>query len=137
MVDLFQDVNRVFSFSRCLNKKFHWRNCIVTDINYLVTQIRRVNKYKSSPLSYLTKALKEHFSWKLRHLLNVKPVFMSWQRSTLNEVNNWAPKIFSRIASHLAIFLDTLGKSENYIIVIWMILYTQKIPSNQLQFIIR
>ena len=40
----------------------------------------------------LLKALTEHFlgNVPLRHLLNVKPPFMSGRKSAFNEVNDWA-----------------------------------------------
>ena len=41
MADLRQDINRVPSFSRCLNGTFPWRNCSVKTL-VLLTQMRRV-----------------------------------------------------------------------------------------------
>ena len=45
MADLHQDINRVSSFSRCLNGTFPWRNCsIKTLVNgTLLNQMRRLN----------------------------------------------------------------------------------------------
>ena len=52
------------------------------------------NKYKSSLLSLLTKALTEHFlqgNIPLRHLLNAKPPFTCvLTEICFNEVNDWA-----------------------------------------------
>ena len=33
----------------------------------------------------------------IKHLLNAKPLFMSWQRSTFNEVNDWPPKLYGNV----------------------------------------
>ena len=52
------------------------------------------NKYKSSLLSWLIKALTECFfqgNVPLRHPLNAKLPFLSLLRSAFNEVNDWAP----------------------------------------------
>ena len=72
------------------------------------------NKYKSSLLSQLTKALPEHFLQRnvpLRHLLNAKPLFMSWQWSAFNEVNDWAPKESISMTSNLPHFWTSSSHS--------------------------
>ena len=71
VADNHQDINIVSSFRKCLNGTFPWRNCINPN--------KKSNRYKSSLLSYLTKALTEHFlqgNVPLRHLLNAKPPFI-------------------------------------------------------------
>ena len=72
------------------------------------------NKYKSSLLSQLTKALPYHFLQRnvpLRHLLNAKPLFMSWQWSAFNEVNDWAPKESISMTSNLPHFWTSSSHS--------------------------
>ena len=58
--------------------------------HWYINPNEKSNKYKSSLLSQLAKALTEHLLLQgnvpLRHLLNSKPQFISWQ----NEVNDWA-----------------------------------------------
>ena len=67
--------------------------------HWYINPNEKSNKYKSSLLSKLTKALMEHFlqgNVPLRHLLNAKPLFMFWWRSAIKEVNDWA---LSEVAS--------------------------------------
>ena len=69
----------------------HFLEVIAPLRHWYISPNEKSNKYKSSLLSLLTKALTEHFlqgKVPLRHLLNAKPPFMSWQM--FNEVNNWA-----------------------------------------------
>ena len=44
-------------------------------------------------VNFFTQSLTEHFlqgNVPLMHLLNEKPLFISWRRSAFNEVNDWA-----------------------------------------------
>ena len=84
MADLRQDINRVSSFSRCLNGTLPWSNCSVKTL---------VHSSKWEEFTY--QSLNRHMlqgKVSLRHLLklNAKPLFMSWQSSAFNEVNDWA-----------------------------------------------
>ena len=70
----------------------HFLEGIAPLTHWYINPNEKSNKNKSSLLSKLTKALTEHFlkvNVPLRHLLNVKPQFMSCQRSVFNEVNDW------------------------------------------------
>ena len=61
--------------------------------HWYINPNEKSNKYKSSLLSLITKDLTENFLQGhvlFRHLLHAKPPFMSWWRSTFNEVNDWA-----------------------------------------------
>jgi len=66
----------------------------ITPLRYwYINPNKKSNKNKSSLLSYIIKALAEHFlqgNVPLRHLLNAKPLFMSRRRSAFNEVYDWA-----------------------------------------------
>ena len=97
MTDLRQDINRVSSFRRCLNRTFPWRNCSVKTF-YVNSNEKHMRRVTNTNLLFwvnlwLTKALMEYFlhgNISLRHMLNAKPPFMSWRRSAFNEVNDWA-----------------------------------------------
>ena len=60
--------------------------------HWYINPNEKSNRYKSSLLSLLTKALTEHFLQRnipLRNLLNAKPPIMSRRRSAFNEVTDW------------------------------------------------
>ena len=86
----------------------------------------------------------EHFlqvNIPLRHLLNAKPLFISWWRSAFNEVNDWAQNCtFSGFLKHTTVYLSCcikpvvvdLNTSNSSIcclscyILLWMIQYSEK-----------
>ena len=71
----------------------HFHEEIALFRHWYINPNEKSNKYKSSLLSQLTKALTEHFlqgNVRLRLQLNSKPLFMSWWRSAFNKVNDWA-----------------------------------------------
>ena len=127
-----QDINRVSSFSRCHNGIFPWKNCSVN--TWCINTKEKSNKYKSSLLSRLTKALTEHFlqgNVPLRHLLNAKLPFMSWWRSALNEVNDWALDI-----SYLPFILFVYTRPHRYYLVSVMVLFSKtNISSHKISFV--
>ena len=75
----------------------HFLKIIALLLHWYINPNEKSNKYKSSHLSWLTKALIEHVlqgNVPIRYLINAKPLLhrwlISWRRSTFNEVNDWS-----------------------------------------------
>ena len=77
----------------------------------------------------------------LRHLINAKTQFMSWQRSAVNEVNDWAPSVISRKSCYGTVFgTNRMAKRVKffnvYIIIHFSktldIFYTEKILQDKI-----
>ena len=92
IADIRQDINKVSSFSRCFDRTFPWWSCSIG----ILTPMRKVkNKNIIFWVNILTPLSHPflHENVTFRHLLNSKPPFMTWRRSAIIEVNNWAPNL--------------------------------------------
>ena len=103
----------------------HFLKWIALSRHWYINPNQKSNKYTSSLLSLLMKALKEHFlqgNVPLWHLLNAKPPFMSWWRSAFNKVNDWALNFFWK--KILTVLKMLISEWTSYLIVhlIWKIL---------------
>ena len=55
------EYTKVYSYKRCLNGTFPWKNCSVKTLVHMLPKWEKRKKYKYSLLSLNTKDLMEHF----------------------------------------------------------------------------